>query len=281
MNCQRIQESFVDYQAGSLSAAENAAVREHLKSCLECQREWSGLQEVMTKLGQLPPERPSPRLRANFYAMLDSHLQSESVASHSPFAGGRNRLDRFLASLLPSRPLFQAAFAAAALALGLFVGSRGTAPSSGATEPSAEATRAQIAELQRKVDSMTNLVAVSLSRHESANERLQNVVTSLQGGPADEQTLAKLLRTVAFDPSTNVRLSALEALYSHADRSVVRKGVLASLPRESSPLVQLAMIDFLAAAGDTDAAPALQTLTRSAQVDTSVRTAAQRALSQF
>jgi hypothetical protein len=280
MNCQRIQESFVDYQGGSLSAAENAAVREHLKSCLECQREWSGLQEVMTKLGQLPPERPSPRLRANFYAMLDSHVQSEPAASHSPFSGGRDRLDRFLASLLPSRPLFQAAFAAAALALGLFIGSRGAAPSSGAAEP-AEATRAQIAELQRKVDSMTNLVAVSLSRHESANERLQGVVTSLQGGPADEQTLAKLLRTVAFDPSTNVRLSALEALYAHADRSVVRKGVLASLPRESSPLVQLAMIDFLAAAGDTDAAPALQTLTRSAQVDTSVRTAAQRALSQF
>ena len=38
MNCQRIQESFLDYQDGRLASAETAAVRDHLKTCLDCQR---------------------------------------------------------------------------------------------------------------------------------------------------------------------------------------------------------------------------------------------------
>ena len=64
MNCQRVQESFLDYQDGRLSAADATAVRDHLKTCLECQREWAGLQEITLKMDRLPPVAPSPRLRA-------------------------------------------------------------------------------------------------------------------------------------------------------------------------------------------------------------------------
>jgi hypothetical protein len=71
------------------------------------------------------------------------------------------------------------------------------------------------------------------------------------------------------------------ALYAHADRPLVRQGVLASLPRESSPLVQLAMIDFLTAVRDREAAPAFEALTRDAATDIAVRNAAQRALVQL
>jgi hypothetical protein len=62
---------------------------------------------------------------------------------------------------------------------------------------------------------------------------------------------------------------------------LVRQGVLASLPREGSPLVQLAMIDFLTSVRDRDAAPAFEALTRDAAIDIAVRDAAQRALVQL
>jgi len=57
--------------------------------------------------------------------------------------------------------------------------------------------------------------------------------------------------------------------------------VLATLPREQSPLVQLAMIDFLVAARDREAAPELERMARSETVDRAVRDAAQRALAQL
>ena len=71
MNCQRVQDNFIDYQDGSLPADESAQLRAHLTSCPTCQREWAALQEMTRKLDALPVAEPSPRLRENFYAMLD------------------------------------------------------------------------------------------------------------------------------------------------------------------------------------------------------------------
>jgi hypothetical protein len=278
MNCQRVQEVFLDYQAGTLSTTDAAAVREHLQTCLDCQRAWAGQQETWTMLERLPAEEPSPRLRTNFYAMLDTHLRAAQAPG--PFVLMRDRLDRFFAHLVPARPALQFAFSVALLAVGLVVGTR-YLPSAAPTPQPDPATQRQLAELQRKVDSMGQLVAYSLAQQQPANTRLQQVAATVQRGTTDAQTLADLVGTLAFDPSTNVRLSALEALYAHADQPVVRQGVLTSLPRENSPLVQLAMIDFLTAVRDRDAAPAFEALTRDAAIDKAVRDAAQRALAQL
>ena len=279
MNCQRVQETFLDYQAGTLIAAESAAVREHLKTCLTCQREWAGLQETLLQLDRLPPEEPSARLRTNFYAMLDTHLRQ--AREPSPFALMRNRLDRFFENLVPTRPALQFAMSTVLLVAGVIVGARYLQPAATAPVVTDPATQNQLVDLQKKVDSMGQLVAYSLAQQQPANTRLQQIAATLARGDADAKTLAGLVSTLAFDPNTNVRLSALEALYAHADRPLVRQGVLASLPRESSPLVQLAMIDFLTSVRDRDAAPAFEALTRDAAIDAAVRDAAQRALVQL
>ena len=62
---------------------------------------------------------------------------------------------------------------------------------------------------------------------------------------------------------------------------MVRAGVLAALPREQNPLVQLEMIDFVAAARDREATPILEKISQNEQVDRTVRDAAQRALAQL
>jgi hypothetical protein len=280
MNCQRIQESFAEHQAGTLAAAESAEVRAHLKTCLTCQREWSGLQEVLLKLERLPAEAPSPRLRANFHTMLDE-FQREADAP-SPFALARSRVDAFFASLLPARPALQAAFTLALAIAGLAIGARFLQPAPAPAVAAAPdpATQKELAELRSKVESMSQLVTYSLQQ-QSANTRLQGVLAAVDQGETNEAVLARLLQTLAFDPSTNVRLSALEELYVHANLDPVRAGVLAALPRENSPLVQVAMIDFFAATRDRAAAPVLEDMLRSTTIDAAVREAAQRALVQL
>ncbi len=280
MNCQRIQESFVEHQAGSLSAAESAEVRAHLKTCLTCQREWAGLQEVLLKLERLPAEAPSPRLRANFYTLLEEFQREADEPS--PFALARSRIDAFFASLLPARPALQAAFTLALAVAGLAIGARFLRTESPAVVAAAPdpATQKELADLRTKVESMSQLVTYSLQQR-SANDRLQGVLAAMDQGQSDEASLARLLNTLAFDPSTNVRLSALEELYVHANLDPVRAGVLAALPRENSPLVQVAMIDFFAATRDRAAAPVLEGMLRSTTIDLAVRDAAQRALAQL
>ncbi|MES1194849.1 MAG: zf-HC2 domain-containing protein, partial [Opitutus sp.] len=256
MNCQRVQDSFIDYQDGTLPPDESAALRAHLASCPTCQREWSALQEITRKLDALPEAEPSPRLRENFYAMLETH-QREADAP-SPFALARGRIDRFFAALLPAQPALQFAFALALLIGGLLTGQHYLARP--ATVPPAVDAAAQhkIAELEAKVNSMGQLVTYSLLQQQSTSDRLQTVLTSMDVKSPDRKVLTDLVGALAFDPSINVRLSAVEALAQHSDDSLVRAGVLSALPRERAPLVQVAMIELLAGARDLSALPVFE-----------------------
>ena len=277
MNCQRIQESFIDYQDGTLAADESAQIRAHLSTCPTCQREWSALQEISRKLAQFPVEEPSPRLREQFYAMLDTH-QREADAP-SPFAIARSRLDSFFSALLPREPALQFAFALALMAGGLFVGGRFfTKPAVVTAAPSDESAKTEIAALKAQINSMGQLVTYSLLQQQSTSERIQGVLATMDLKTPDRKVLTDLIGALAFDPSLNVRLSAVEALAQHADDKLVRAGVLSALPRETAPLVQVAMIELLASTHDVAAAPVFDKLSRDEATDKNVRDAARRAL---
>lgn len=274
MHCTRVTELFIDYQDGTLPPDEAAQMRAHLASCPTCQREWSALQEITRKLDQLPAPAPSARLRENFYAMLETHQRDADAPS--PFALAKSRLDRFFEALLPAQPALQFAFALALLAAGIFAGARWlqkpvvVAPD--------EASKRELADLRKQVDGMGKLVAASLLQQKSTSDRLQTVLATMDLKSPDRKVLTDLVGALAFDPSVNVRLSAVEALAPHAEADVVRAGLLAALPRENAPLVQLAMIELLANVRETEAAPIFDRLARDETADKNVRDAAKRAL---
>ncbi len=275
MNCTRVQDSFIDYQDGSLPADEAAQLRTHLASCPACQREWSALQEITRKLDALPAEEPSPRLREQFYAMLDTH-QREADAP-SPFALARGRIDRFFAALLPAQPALQFALALALLAGGLFAGQHFLAEPA-VVAPANDTAKKELAELRQQMASMNQLVTYSLLQQQSTSERMQTVLAKMDLKSPDRKVLTDLVGALAFDPSINVRLSAVEALAQHADDTLVRAGVLSALPRESAPLVQVAMIELLTPWRDQAAQPVFERLSRDEALDRNVREAARRAL---
>lgn len=275
MNCTRVTELFIDYQDGTLPPDDAAQVRAHLASCPTCQREWSALQEITRKLDLLPAEQPSPRLRENFYAMLETHQRDADAPS--PFALAKSRLDRFFERLLPTQPALQFAFSLALLAVGVFVGTR-FLEKPAAPAVTDDSAKREIAALRSQVDNMGKLVAASLLQQKSTSERLQTVLATLDLKSPDRKVLTDLVGALAFDPSVNVRLSAIEALTPHADEDVVRAGLLAALPRENAPLVQVAMIELLTSVRERDAAPLFDRLSRDEAADKNVREAARRGL---
>lgn len=276
MNCQRVQENFIDYQDGSLPGDEVAELRAHLASCPICQREWAALQEISRKLDHLPeaPE-PSPRLREQFYAMLDTHQREAD--GPSPFAPARGKINRFFATLLPSQPVAQFAFAFMLLVAGLFVGHQFTSQPP-ATTTANDRDKKELADLRAQVNSIGQLVTYSIQQQRSTSERMQAVMATMELKSPDRKVLTDLVGSLAFDPSINVRLSIVEALSQHADDSLVRAGVLSALPRESAPLVQVAMIELLAGTRDEESKPVFEKLSRDNAIDQNVREAARRAL---
>jgi len=280
MNCQRVQDNFIDYQDGTLPPDESAALRTHLASCPTCQREWSALQEITRKLDALPAdETPSPRLREQFYAMLETHQRDADAVS--PFALARNRIDRFFAALLPSTPALQFAAALTALAVGVFAGARYFHPPAAIPAEVVDNTakhEQEIAALKAQMKEMGSLVAASLLQQKSTSERMQTVLATMDLKSPDRKVLSDLVGALAFDPSVNVRLSAVEALAQHADDRLVRAGLLSALPRETAPLVQVAMIELLTSIREPDAVPILDRISRDETADKDVRESARRAL---
>lgn len=288
MNCQRVQDNFIDYQDGSLPADESAALRSHLASCPACQREWSALQEMTRRLDAFPAaEEPSPRLREQFYAMLETHQRAAD--SVSPFALAKGRLDRFFAALLPSTPPLQFAGAMAALAVGLFAGARflhEPAPSPVAPIASTSTTETerlaslekQLTDQKAQMDDMSQLVLASLLQQKSTSERIQTILATMDRQSPNQRMLSDIVAAMSLDPSVNVRLSAVEALTQHAGERIVRAGLLSALPRENAPLVQIAMIELLASIREAEAAPLFDRLSRDETADKNVRESARRGL---
>ena len=275
MNCQRVQDNFIDYQDGSLPADESAALRAHLTNCPTCQREWAALQEMTRKLDSLPEAEPSPRLRENFYAMLENAQRDADAPS--PFALARSRIDRFFAALLPEQPALQFAFSLALLVCGLLAGQHYLA------KPNTEADRIkdleqQVAQTRDQMNQMSQLVVDSLHQQKSTSARIQTILATMDDKSPNQKVLSDLLIAMQIDPSINARLAAVEALAQHSGESLVRTGVLSALPRERAPLVQIAMIELLANARDLAAEPVFEKLSRDEVVDLNVRNAARRAL---
>lgn len=272
MNCIQAQERFPELLDGRLAQADTATVQAHLASCPDCQREYAALAQTLAALDKLPAARPSPRLRANFYAALEE--EKNSAASIRASVERRQRAAR--ASLW--RWILSPVAAVVFVLAGFHFGSRYAAPAPAANDL---ATKREIADLRAQVDKMGQAVVASLLAQKSTNDRLQNVLATLDQKNPDQKILSNLIGALALDPSVNVRLSALDALYPHANQQIVRAGVLASLPREQNPLVQVAMIDFLVAARDRDATPELEKLARNESINSAVREAAKRGLAQL
>jgi hypothetical protein len=224
-DCRDMADLLPDYLQRTAGAGAVRAVETHLRGCAECRED----AELWTRLGAIPPEQPGPTLRARFDTMLDAYEEG-------------TRTSRF--------PGWAAQIAAAlVLVAGAFLLGRSSA------KPD---TAGEIAALHRELASTRQLAALSLLQHQSASDRLQGVSWTTRVGGPNREILDALLYTLRSDDSVDVRLAALDALCRYAGRSSVRDGVGDSLKHQSSPLMQIAVVDSLADFRDRNALPTLE-----------------------
>jgi hypothetical protein len=291
MICQRVREVFPELLDSRTAATAHLEARAHLANCPECQREFAALTRTVTALDTMSTPQPSASLRKNFYAMLEE--EKHSAASVRTVAEREHRARRAVLWRWVLSPLVVCVL----LLLGFLVGKRSVVPSSSEAPPAGDATtreilalreqmtqqREQLAQANSQINKMTQLVGYSILQQQQSptNERLRDVLAAAREEKPSAKVIDDLISALTLDPNANVRLRAIEALFRHSDRDVVRAGVLAALPREQNPLVQLELIDFVAAAQDPEAAPVLEMLSNDESINRAVRDAAKLALAQF
>lgn len=228
-------------------------VRQHVAACEACRAEYGGFEELWQALADVPAGPvPSDRMRERFSALLATdHAGTDE--------GTRPRLD-------PAgmrSPLLQVAMAATLLLVGALAG---RVVALRPTQPSTE-----IADVRSELHEMRQMLTLSLMQQSSATERLRGVSWTAQIDQPNNDVVAALLDTLLRDPSVNVRLAAVDALRRFSSRDDVRQGTQRAAADISSPLLQIAVIDYLVETHDRQAVGLLQRLSGDASVDESVR----------
>ena len=203
-------------------------------------------------------------MRARFDAALQGYIDGQTES-------------RVLTALKPSRPSWQSqpwvqfAGAAALLVLGVALGRFVTSTPS--PQPNSE-----IALLREELRDTRQMVTLSLLQQQSASERLKGVTTSSQLEQPSTEVVSALLETLKRDPNVNVRLASVDALRRFGNRDAVRKSVVEALPEQESPLVQIAMVDFILESAGPEARSVLQRLVEDMMLNQAVRDRAARGL---
>ena len=128
---------------------------------------------------------------------------------------------------------------------------------------------------------MRQLVTLSLLQQQSAAERLRGVTWAYQTESSDMEVLGALLRTINTDPHVNVRLAAIDAVRNFSNSPVARRGLVQALPKQTSPLAQIALVDALVDLKQADAKPQIETLLGTPDLDPTVRERFQQAVSRL
>jgi hypothetical protein len=269
MNCALTNHILPEYLSESLSQEQELEFLSHLSSCDACRAETERLQSLWRGLALLPGTMPEPgaNVRDRFYESLAAYRHGmESAPKH----GFKEKL----AALWPRQPAWQMAIGFAMLVMGVGVGYE-IRPQKQEVQPPASS---EVAQLRGEVGNMRQMVALSLMQQQSAGERLRGVSWAYRVESSDTEVLSALLSTVNNDQSVNVRMAAVEALHAFGASPVTRTAIVQSIPKQTSPLVQIALIDLLVDLRVTDAAPELKKLSSDETVDALVRERAKAAL---
>jgi HEAT repeat protein len=144
--------------------------------------------------------------------------------------------------------------------------------------PAAPQQNSEIALLREELRDTRQMVTLSLMQQQSASERLKGVTTSSQLEQPSTEVVSALLETLKRDPNVNVRLASVDALRRFGNRDAVRKSVVEALPDQESPLVQIAMVDFILESAGPEAKSVLQRLVEDMMLNQAVRDRAARGL---
>lgn len=247
-----------EYLSGSLPEDERRTFEALLDANPALRVETEELRTIWDGLGLLPEVHPSAALRARFYQKLNAvSYQKAAEPAVRPFW---TRLTGWQ----------QLAAAAALFFGGVFLGqtnrSRGTQVE-------------ELAQMRTQVQSLREMVALSLlDRQSSATSRLQGVSWTNRVDQPNTELLSALLSALNKDPNVNVRLSSVDALERYGQDASVRKALVDSIPRQDSPLVQIALIDTLVHMRDGSAMDEFKRLSQNAQLNSAVRQRASWAL---
>ncbi|AFK03673.1 HEAT domain containing protein [Emticicia oligotrophica DSM 17448] len=188
------------------------------------------------QLGRLQTPEPSRDMKPSFHAMLETY--KAEVEEKKANSWTKRFTD--LQQIFTYKPAYNWAYGLVILVVGVSIGYFSGKPNSTVTS-----SQEDVKKLSSEVQEMKEMMMLSMLENPTATERLKAVSYTQELPKVDDKIIDALLTTLNSDPNENVRLVTLEALVQLADNPKVREGLVQSLMKQESPLVQVALADAM------------------------------------
>jgi len=222
MTCEEVQSHLIEMPVEEWHSPIREELEGHIKGCEQCALE-SAEQGRLWQLMQNTPEAlPGPGLEEKFRHMLHTAVEEQKAS----------RPVRRLS------PIWNIAAAVILLAAGIGIGIRVASPGHQEGQPGTVATATHHGD-------STDALVFTLLQEESASQRIKAVNYAENMTSPDPKVIGALINTLDHDKNVNVRLTCLYSLTKFSDNLLVRDALVASLTRQTEPIVQIVLINLL------------------------------------
>jgi hypothetical protein len=240
------QQLVLDYIEGKLSEAECKQVEQLLSENIEVRTWYEQMKEIDSAMKASSEWKPSAALRESFHVLLQQEIEAERKTKSVFF-----------------NPVFYRA--AAAIALVVTIGSLGF------WYNKQQAKDAEILALRKEMEATRALVFALLENDQSASQRLMGVKAAYETTQKDDAIVSALIKVMNEDANMNVRIAAVEALGKFSNERIVQTALIESLPKQTDPAVQMALIQVLVQMKEQGAVESLQKIIEDETVIESVK----------
>jgi hypothetical protein len=221
-----ITEYLLNKDAGNKDKMRGFLIENGIK-----EEELEELGRLTDQLYELPDREPSEKMKAAFYNRLEEY--KSSLKQNEPRV---YKLDTLAEGLRHPALIRKLAYAAVLLILA------GLAAFWFRSELK---YKNEVTSMISQMQDMQKMMMLTLLEQPSPTDRLKAINISNQINNADDKIIDALLNTLNNDENVNVRLMAVEALYNYADNPKVRIGLIRSIAKQESPIVQVALADVM------------------------------------
>lgn len=256
MKKHNIEESFIDYFDGNMSGEELKKLLADSEEFRNKFEELDDLKKLYNKLDCIHAPEPGENLDKKFYNMLENiSAVTPKKKSLSDAASGK------LHKLLGKITLPKISFASLFLIMGILAG-KWLMPDS--SEP-------RIKEMSSELKSMKEVMMLTLLQQPAPTERIKAVSYVNSFTEVDSKVANALIETLNTDPDINVRLATIDALAGFCQNPHVRQGLIQSIARQKSPLVQVALADLMVSIHEKKSVEQLRRLLSDKEIKKSVK----------
>jgi hypothetical protein len=257
-----ITEYLLNKDAGDKNEMRGFLIENEIK-----EEELEELERLTDQLYELPDREPSEKMKAAFYSKLEEY--KSSLTQNEPRV---YKLDTLAGGPRYPSLIRKLAYAAVLLVL---------AGLAAFWYRSELKYKNQVASMISQMQDMQKMMMLTLLEQPSPTDRLKAINISNQINNADDKIIDALLNTLNNDENVNVRLMAVEALYNYAENPKVRIGLIRSIVKQESPIVQVALADVMVMLQEKRSVSELKKLLEKNNIDKNVETKLKNSIKQL